>query len=300
MNFFKKHQEKNNNLIEPTEIKDSEKFFRKGSTEIISKKDIIESKGNCFFGPAAPIMKLPKDWDYETLIRRREDNFTSYDVAGYDSTWGQAAHLNFYEDEKNPNCPSKIVITAPRKPDGSIDFTRYFGKGQNFADTLLMAYESLTNKVITIQKLNTERANELQKENETQDTRTPEEKAEDENSHNYWVRYNLCSECLNLIKYSFKLNELGLYDVDNNPLGKEREEKVEFCFVTDINDVENVINPDFTEYKPSSLAELNCALNRYHSGLADIKILRAFSKKLDEIYQERELEIQYLKEIINS
>lgn len=310
MSFFgKKKHEDSENEQSSTEVKketkthpfkDSQKYIRKGSTFLMTKESINTKSNVGFFNMSIPIMKLPESWSEDYVSRSYSSDFSSYDLCGYDNVWVSAASHYFSRDTSDADeLPCKVIVNVDKRPDGKLDIAKYLDRDSEYEETLLKVYDTLTKKALSIETAGLKR---MQESIEKSKGVTPEEAAEEARKEYKWDRFLLLQNCLQYEGFQFTYEELGIFDIprsEDTKSGTVENPDVRMCFVTHMEDVQNLIFPDFSEYKPNSLAEVNCILNKYHSGINDTKVLAAVSKKLDSLLNEREIEMEQLKKAIN-
>jgi hypothetical protein len=276
--MFKKKNKKDDPTETPTLSSNSEdKYVFKGCTEVYSLEEIKKAKGGFL---VSNFIRIPNNYFRDNLLKWWDINFSSWDIAGFDSMWQSLIHSNALpESERN----AKILVRNTL-PNGRIDISKYTGRDKEFTDKLIKVYDILLDDVKQLIEINKSKEETEEKENIELSKYLREE---------YGVKdFNLDS---------WKIEELGITHISpkTNSDGKRDTDDIRLFLVTKISEGDEIYDQNLNPFVPSSLGEFNAALNVYHSNLSDLKVLAAIHKYYQSEINRKSEEDTIFKEVFN-
>lgn len=276
--MFKKKNKKDDPTETPTLSSNSEaKYVFKGCTEVYSLEEIKKAKGGFL---VSNFIRVPNDYFKNNLLKWWDSNFSSWNIAGFDSIWQSLIHNNALPESERT---AKILVRNTL-PNGRIDIGKYIGRDKEFTDKLIKVYDILLNDVKQLIEINKSKEETEEKENIELSKYLREE---------YGVKdFNLDS---------WKIEELGITHIPpkTNSDGKRDTDDIRLFLVTEISEGDEIYDQNLNPFVPSSLGEFNAALNVYHSNLSDLKVLAAIHKYYQSEINRKSEEDTIFKEVFN-
>lgn len=276
--MFKKKTKKDDPTETPTLSSNSEaKYVFKGCTEVYSLEEIKKAKGGFL---VSNFIRIPNNYFRDNLLKWWDFNFSSWDIAGFDSMWQSLIHNNALpESERN----AKILVRNTL-PNGRIDISKYTGRDKEFTDKLIKVYDILLDDVKQLIEINKSKEETEEKENIELSKYLREEYGVKDFNLDLW-----------------KIEELGITHISpkTNSDGKRGTDDIRLFLVTEISEGDEIYDQNLNPFVPSSLGEFNAALNVYHSNLSDLKVLAAIHKYYQSEINRKSEEDAIFKEVFN-
>lgn len=276
--MFKKKNKKDDSTKVST-LSSKDKYAFKGFTDIYTLEEIKEGRGN--LGLASNFIRIPNNYEEDKLLRCWDSDFHSFNIAGFDILWETLVHNKELPESERT---AKILVRNTL-PNGRIDIGKYIGRDKDFTDKLIKVYDILLDDVKQLIEIRKSKDNTEEKEEAIKFSEYMREE--------YGVK--------EFVLDSWKVEDLGITHIPPKTKsdGQRQSDDIRLFLVTEISEGDEIYDQSLNPFVPSSLGEFNTALNEYHSGLSDLKVLAAIHKYYQSEINRKNEEDTIFKEVFN-
>lgn len=276
--MFKKKNKKDDSTKVST-LSSKDKYAFKGFTDIYTLEEIKEGGGN--LGLASNFIRIPNNYEEDKLLRCWDSDFHSFNIAGFDILWETLVHNKELPESERT---AKILVRNTL-PNGRIDIGKYIGRDKDFTDKLIKVYDILLDDVKQLIEIRKSKDNTEEKEEAIKFSEYMREE--------YGVK--------EFVLDSWKVEDLGITHIPPKTKsdGQRQSDDIRLFLVTEISEGDEIYDQSLNPFVPSSLGEFNAALNEYHSGLSDLKVLAAIHKYYQSEINRKNEEDTIFKEVFN-